>query len=181
MGSFTEVSLAFYFRQETPREVLATFAPLRPHELDDSYGSTAPDLPAFEPVQGDDWWAPDWREDHGPDHVDPLAEQPWRHDWARWLPSSMSASTLPSAALAWSGPLQLWHFECRFSLKVWPSAVLEFLGWLGPFIRTSDNARHPRPDLIGVLNYDSSLRPYLLFCQYGLLTLQNLNGPGEEF
>ena len=63
----------------------------------------------------------------------------------------------------------------------WPDAILDFLGWLGPFVKTSDNEAYPRHDLVGTMVYESSLRPYLLFCQYGRISLQNLNGPDDEF
>lgn len=177
MGQFTELSLSFYFHEDTPSDVLSTFAPLRRPDQDSSFAGSAPNLTSFDPAPNDDWWEPDWG---AADGADPLAHEPWRHDWARWLSGSMSVSTVPTAALVWS-ELKLWHFSCRCSLKVWPDVVLESLGWLGSFIHTSDNEAYPRPDLVGVMTYDGSLRPYLLFCQYGRLSIQNLNGPGEEF
>lgn len=180
MGSFTELSLSFFFREDTPAEVLALFGQLRAADRDSSWAGPAPELLSFEQASDDGWWEPDWREAYGPDHVDPLAHEPWRHDWAPWLSGSMSVSTVPTAALVWS-ELELWHFSCRCSLKTWPDAILDSLGWLGPFIKTSDNEAYPRPDLVGVMTDDSSLRPYLLFCQHGALSIQNLNGPDEEF
>ena len=82
----------------------------------------------------------------------------------------------------WSGVLNAFGTSpARVSFEVWPAAIFDFLGWLGPFIKTTDHEAYPRPDLIGTMVYGSSLRPYLLFCQHGRLSLQNLNGPGDEF
>lgn len=180
MGSFTELSLSFYLRRDVPAPVLATFAPLYVPLEFPPYSGPAPKLPTYQPPAGDEWWEPDWREGYGPDHVDPLAAEPWRHDWATWLSGSMSVSTVPTAALQWS-ELGQWHFSCRCSFKTWPEAIVEFLAWLGPFIQTSDNPNYPRPDLIGLMTPDSSFRPYLLWCQNGRLSLENLNGPDDEF
>ena len=56
-----------------------------------------PALP--EPVQEpSEFWEPDWRE---AGYEDEVAAEPWRHDWAEWLSTSMSVGTVASAALVW--------------------------------------------------------------------------------
>jgi hypothetical protein len=145
-----------------------------PNSPDVSWEPAPPLLPV-QPVAGDDWWVADWKE---AGHAgDPLAAEPWRQDWTSELDEGAPPRT---AALVWS-PQRLWHFSCRVSFEVWPAAIFDFLGWLGPFIKTTDHEAYPRPDLIGTMVYGSCLRPYLLFCQHGRLSLQNLNGPGDEF
>ena len=174
-NSITELNLWFYFREDTPAEVLSAFQPMYKPNAPDLSWEPAPRLIPFEPAPDDDWWAPDWKELGDPE--DPLAAEPWRHDWASQLDEGVPPR---HAALVWS-PQRLWHFSCRVRFEVWPDAIFDFLGWLGPFIETSDNPAYPRPGLIGTMVYASSLRPYLLFCQYGRLSLQNLNGPDDEF
>ncbi len=44
-----------------------------------------------------------------------------------------------------------------------------------------DNPANPQPRLVGHMTYDSSARPYLLWCQDSRLSLENLNGPGDEW
>lgn len=176
MSSLTDLKLWFHFRADTPAEVLSAFQPLyRPDP--DSEIDPPPSLRPFESTAGDEWWIPDWKE-AGYDS-DPLANEPWRHAWASWISESL---TVPSgAALVWSRWERLWHLSCQCSIQVWPDAILDFLQWLGPFIKTTDNDAYPRPDLVGVMTYGSSLRPYLLFCEQQRLFIQNLNGPHDEF
>jgi hypothetical protein len=174
-NSVTELSLSFYFREETPAEILSAFQPMyRPNSPDASWEPAPPLLP-FRPASEDDWWVPDWKEAGYPE--DALAAEPWRHNWAAQLDEGVPPSR---AALVWT-PQRLWHFSCHCEFQVWPDAIHDFLGWLGPFIKTTDNQGYPRPDLVGTMVYDSSLRPYLLFCQHGRLSLQSLNGPDDEF
>ena len=92
----------------------------------------------------------------------------------------MSVSTVPTAALVWS-ELKRWHFSCRSSFKTWPGEIFETLEWLGPFIESDGNPANPRPRLVGTMTYQGAARPYLLWCQKGQLSLENLNGPGDEW
>jgi hypothetical protein len=179
VGSFTELQLSFYLRTDVPTEVLATFAPLY-QATTPSFQGPAPELPGYVPPPDDDWWMPDWKECYGPDRIDPYASEPWRHEWAPWLAGSMGVGTVPTAALVWS-LLQRWHFSCRSSFKTWPGQLFEALGWLGPFIEGYDNPRNPQPRLVGHMTYDGAARPYLLWCQDGQLTMETLNGPGDEW
>jgi hypothetical protein len=171
----TELSLSFYFCEETPAQVLSAFQPMYKPNPPDTFWEPAPPLLPFTPAPNDDWWVPDRKEAGDPG--DPLAAEPWRHNWTSQLDQGMPPSY---AALVWTPDL-LWHFSCRCWFQVWPAAILDFLTWLGPFIKTSDNDAYPRPDLVGTMVYGSSLRPYLLFCQHGRLSLQDLNEPDDEF
>ena len=180
MGSFTELQLSFYFRTDVPTEVLATFAPLY-RATTPSIQGPAPDLPVFAPAADDDWWEPDWKSSYvNQEQVDPYASEPWRHAWAPRLAGSMSVSTVATAALVWS-ELKSWHFSCRSSFKTWPDEIFDAIGWLGPFIDAWDNPVNPRPTLVGLMTYEGSARPYLLWCQHGRLSMENLNGPGDEW
>jgi hypothetical protein len=180
VGSFTELQLSFYFRTDVPTAVLATFSPLY-QATTPSIQGPAPELPVFVPAPDDDWWEPDWKSLYpGQDHADPYASEPWRHEWAPWLAGSMSVSTVPAAALVWS-QLKRWHFSCRSSFKTWPDEIFDAISWLGPFIDAYDNPVNPQPTLVGHMTYDSSARPYLLWCQDGRLSVENLNGPDDEW
>jgi len=92
----------------------------------------------------------------------------------------MSVGTVPAAALVWS-QLKRWHFSCRSSFKTWPDEIFDAISWLGPFIDAYDNPVNPQPTLVGHMTYDSSARPYLLWCQDGRLSVENLNGPDDEW
>ena len=88
VGSSSEVALAFDFRQDTPAEVLAAFSALKRRFPEASWFQPDPPPALPDPVQElVEFWEPDWR-DAGYD--DEFAAQPWRHDWAAWLSSSMS-------------------------------------------------------------------------------------------
>jgi hypothetical protein len=108
--------------------------------------------------------------------VDPLAAEPWRHNWAGWLGNSMSGSTVPTAALVWS-ECQRWHFACRCSFKTTPEEILDFLGWLGPFIDTGDYDRLEFPTFVGTMQYDGEPMPYplLLMCRDKQLSVADFN------
>lgn len=167
MGEFTEVVMAFAFRSDTPPEVLAAFSALAQRHPEDVWWGPPPDLP--EPVsEPQEWWSPDWRE---AGEVDEFEAEPWRHDWATWLKSSMSVAIVPSAKLAW-GETRRWNLSCRCSFKSWPGAVLTFLEWLGPFI---DSVQPERPLFLGYMLYDAEPRPHLLWLRDGRLVAEDLN------
>jgi hypothetical protein len=168
--------MSFYFRIDVPDAVLATFASLHKEAAPTIQGA-APPLPVFEPAPDDDWWEPDWRDAY-PGLVDPYGSEPWRHDWATWLARSVSATTVPTAALVWS-VMGLWHFSCRSAFKTYPQSVLDFLGWLGPFIDPLGDPSYPR--LIGLMTHDYSRRPYLLWWQEDQLSMEDLNGPNDTW
>jgi hypothetical protein len=168
MGPFSEVVLSFEFRADTPDEVMAAFSALEQPPADEHfYWGPAPAVPS--PVgEPSEYWSPDWRESGW---VDPLAEEPWRHDWASWLSGSMSVATVPSAALVWT-PAKLWNFTCRSSCKTDAEGVFEFLEWLGPFIDVyNPDAKY----LIGYIHYEYDERPHLVWFKERRLSLEDLN------
>src|SRR6476659_7288465 len=99
MGSFSKLVMAFKFRDDTPDEVLAAFSALeRPLGPGAPFGP-APALPApnVEPV---DIWEPDY-EEAGWEDPDPLANEPWRHEWH---PTSVDSSAKIGLRLRrWTG------------------------------------------------------------------------------
>lgn len=169
MGSFSKLVMAFKFRDDTPDEVLAAFSALeRPLGPGAPFGP-APALPApnVEPV---DIWEPDY-EEAGWEEPDPLADEPWRHEWAPHFGGLLSEDWAPSAALDWR---QGWYFECRSVFKSSPGTVGNFLAWLGPFIDPEFQTH--RPVLLGYVKYEYEPRPWLLWWSDGELSLENLNG-----
>ena len=168
MGSFSEVALSIDFRPDTPAHVLAAFAALEQPIPKDVWWGPAPELPepVSEPVE---WWAPDWREAGSTDEFE---AEPWRHDWATWLGGSMSASTVPSAALVWS-QVQRWNLSCRCAFKSWADAIFTFLDWLGPFVDHPGDEFGPR--LVGYINDEAAPRPYLLWIHNRRLVMEDLN------
>lgn len=174
MGSFTEVSLSFYFDPETHDAVLTAFQPMYVPNPPGARQEPAPQLPPFEALAEDGWWEPDWK-DRGGDEEDPFADEPWRHDWASYLASSMSVGTVPTAALVWS-EIRQWHFSCRTSFKAPPESVLDFMSWLGPFIDASDSERLGLPTFVGTMQGEEpNPYPYLLLCQDKQLSVLDPN------
>jgi hypothetical protein len=168
VGSFSEVVLFFNFRKDTPDAVLATFSALAVPN------AHAPQLPP-PVIEPDKSWHPlnnDPENPSLPEDADPYEAEPWRHDWAQWLSSAMGAQTSPSAALAWTGGR--WNFACRSSFKYEAESTFSIIAWLGPFI---DDLWGDPDDkqLIGHIYYDGAPRPYLLWCQNGQLTMEDLN------
>jgi hypothetical protein len=172
MGSFSEVVLGFSFREDTPDDVLAAVSGLEQTFPGTNYGAPPPSLPepVREPVDG---WIPDWRH-AGPDR-DPFEAEPWRHDWAPWLRVNMGGGSVTSAALVWTG--YSWNLTCRFVFKGWAEMIHEFLEWLGPFIVMTYGTE--RPELIGYINDQQELRPYLLWVRESRLVMEDLNLSGE--
>ncbi len=175
MGSFTELTLSFYLRENTPPEVLAAFAALEKPGQPFPNTEPAPALPA-PVVDPDPYWSPDWRDSGAQDEYEAT---PWVHDWASWLEAAMDVHTIPTAALVWQPIVKRWHLSCRASYKADPDSVHQFLEWLGPFV-------HPgyfpdRPLLIGQLRDEGSPRPYLLWADNGRLTIEDLNPPDAYY
>jgi hypothetical protein len=170
VGSFSELVMSFDFRPDTPDDVLAAFAALAKPLPEWATWGPAPRLPA-PVVEPSEWWCPDWR-DAGDN--DEFEHEPWRHDWASWLSSSMSVATVPSAALVWT-ETKRWNLTCRCSFKTWADSIFVFLQWLGPFI---DYCELAAPELIGYIDYEGDKRPHLLWVHDRQLVMENLNGTG---
>ena len=103
MGSYSDLYLHFTFRANTPKDVRAAFSPL--------VGASArtvgaPTLPSPPPEPWPEW-DPEYRAAYGIEpgdpEIDPLAGEPWRHDWAARLGGEM----------AWWPWEQGWHYETR--------------------------------------------------------------------
>jgi len=166
VGSFTEASLGFSFRNDVPAEVLAAFSALAPVERPANW-PPLPD-PVVEPVVD---WAPDWAETSA--EPDPYEGQPWRHDWATWMSSAMGVQTTPHGRLEWSR-MGRWHLDCRFSFKLKARGVFKFLRWLGPHIHHHDGQNL----FVGTLHFEYDERPHLLWCSDGELRLESLAQQG---
>jgi hypothetical protein len=171
LGSFAEVVLSFHFREDTPDEVLAAFSALeKPHPEARAGSDQAPALP--EPVhEPAEHWEPDWRE---AGYEDEFEAEPWRHDWAAWLSSSMSIGVVPSAALVWTTQRR-WNLTCRCDFKSGAEVIYAFLEWLGPFIETWGD---DRPVLLGYIDSEEGPRPCLLWAHNGRLQMEDLNATG---
>jgi len=172
MGSFSKVVMAFKFRDDTPDEVLAAFSALERPIGPGAPFDPAPALPSpnVEPV---DHWEPDY-EDRGWAEPDPLAGEPWRHEWAPEFGGILDADWPPSAVLDWRNG---WYFECRSEFKTDPDTVVSFLGWLGPFVDPGYQTH--RPILLGYVQHEYAARPWLLWWSDGELSLENLNADGD--
>jgi hypothetical protein len=172
VGSFSEVTMAFDLRPDTPGPVLAAFSELAQPLPEHADWGPAPKLPT--PVtEPSEWWVPDWREE-GSD--DPYADEPWRHSWAPWLRSNaMNVGVAPFAALTWL-PIERWQLTCRCSFKSWAEAIHTFLEWLGPFI---DGWGNGQPRFVGYIADEGSPRPFLLWAHEGRLVMEDLNQGGS--
>ena len=168
MGSFSTLVMAFRFRADTPEEVLGAFSALERPIGAGSPWYPAPALPPpnVEPVEE---WEPDYDE-AGWEEPDPLAREPWRHEWAPHFGGLLDDDWPPTASLDWR---DAWRFECRSTFKTGPEVVGRFLAWLGPFI--DPGFQTSRPILLGYVEYEYSPRPWLLWWSEGVLSLENLN------
>ncbi|WP_157606196.1 hypothetical protein [Phycicoccus sp. Soil802] len=172
MGSYSTLVMAFRFRADTPPAVLGAFSALERPIGAGAPWYPAPNLPSpnVEPVEE---WEPDY-EEAGWEEPDPLADEPWRHEWAPHFGGLLDPDWSPSASLEWRGA---WHFECRSMFKASPDVVDRSLAWLGPYIDPGHQVN--RPILLGYVEYEYAARPWLLWWSDGEVSLENLNADGE--
>ena len=173
MGSFTEIVLSFDFAKSTPDHVLAAFSTLAATDQPDD----APVLP--DPVS-EAWgvWDPIWGTTGLPEgQPDPHEHEPWCHDWASWVSTTMSVTTTPHGMLVWSD-LGTWNLDCRFSLKTDAVAASKALAWLAPYVDTRKYGAERT--LVGYAHYEYDPRPHLFWVTEGRWELEDLNPPDER-
>jgi hypothetical protein len=166
VGSHSELNLNFTFRTDAPVAVLVPFGPqLR-------VGPNQTDVPRLPPPEPEPWdeWEPEYREafdlEPGDPEPDPIAAEPWRHDWAPWL----------GGELRWNS--SQWSYRTSVEFKATAESIHGFMGWLGPFI----TPRRPGyPSFVGHVLPFYAPRPYLLMLGGDELRLEDTNPPGTRF
>lgn len=168
MSSFSETVLSFDFAAETPPHVLAAVSAL-------AVPDARPDVPPLPAPVVEEWdaWTPDWRDCGYPEgHGDPFEHEPWRHDWASWVSTSMTVGTTAHGRLVWAAERGRWHLDCRFAWKTYPDAVGEALAWLAPHV---DLAGARPKVLVGYTHHEYAPRPHLFWVDSGRWELEDLN------
>ncbi|GIG20654.1 hypothetical protein Cch01nite_13780 [Cellulomonas chitinilytica] len=166
MGSFSEVVLSFDFTAQTPPGVLAAVAAL-------AVPDARQEVPRLPSPTVEEWelFSPDWRQAGWPGG-DPFEAEPWRHDWASWLSTSMGGGTVPHGRLVWSGWGDRWNLDCRFAWKTDPGSASDALAWLAPYV---DPGFRSGRVLVGYAQYENAPRPHLFWVDAGRWELEDLN------
>jgi hypothetical protein len=159
MGSFTELTLAFTFSPDVPREVLGAFAEWR-------IGDGAPELPALDDaLDPDEFDASEYLGNwfgEGPPPIESLSllqrAALWRY-LMQWGGNAYFPGT-PLTALRWDRYGELWTLTTRTLPKEsgeWVQSIIAPLGEL------ADEGSREQPRFVGYMLDEHSPRPVLIW------------------
>jgi hypothetical protein len=164
MGSFTELTLAFTFSENTPIEIIGAFAEWRTADEESRTGKTAPELPTLETSLGDDPFEADLHLGNffGQDPMEGLTPLQQAAMW-RYLMSWSDNAYFPGTsftALQWEPYGGSWSLTTRTLPKEDPRWVQSIIAPLG---RWSSDGTSERPWFSGYIHYEYDLRPVLIW------------------
>lgn len=164
MGSFTELTLAFTFAENTPIEIVGAFGEWRTAEDEWRTGKPAPELPTLEASLGEDSFDADlhlgnFSGDDPMAGLSPLQQAAMWRCLMGWPDNAYFPGT-PSTALRWEPYGGRWSLTTRTLPKEQPDWVRSIMAPLGQW---AVEGTPERPWFAGYVLYEYSPRPVLIW------------------